>query len=263
MQNAIRGVDVCQQRCRALWEKRDFVNAVAQYKKGLWEYPDSISLQLGLAYSYFYLKEYANASRSFEIVLRFQPKNKHALRGLGLCCLKLNRLEDAHRTLNRLQLDGDLQAAELMEIAYFFFQVQDYAEALRFADMVIEQAPNYCDAFICAGGCLHFQERVSARKYSLFYRALDLEPERVDLLDFFGNVLFDDTHIKEALAIFERIPVDELKNQITLKRMIQLYEYFGVDESITGRYRERLDTMERNAGIDGLVSSIMNYLDKE
>lgn len=263
VQKALRDVAAYQDRGRTMWESRDFHSAVDNYRQGLWEYPDSITLQLGLAYSYFYLKEFVNAVRSFEIVLRFQPANKRAVRGLGLCYLKLNRVEDAQRNFRQLQGDCELPPAELMEIAYYFFQVQDYVEALNFAERVLEADPEYTDGYICTAGCLHFLKREPARKLALFQRALEIEPARLDLVDFYANVLFDDMYLPEALAMYERLPLQDMQNPISLRRLIELYDYYKVDESMMERYRERLNHIERGASVDGLVDSIMNFLENE
>ena len=114
MSNVLRDVQEYMDRGLEHWEQRDFQGSVRLYRQALWEFPDSVSLQLGLAYSYFYLKEYVNAVRCFEIVLRFQPENKRAMRGLGLCYLKLNRVVDAQRVLGPLHADSDMPISEVM-----------------------------------------------------------------------------------------------------------------------------------------------------
>ncbi|MCH9058739.1 MAG: hypothetical protein IIB55_08945, partial [Planctomycetes bacterium] len=64
-------------------------------------------------------------------------------------------------------------------------------------------------------------------------------------VDFYGNVLFDDLYLNEAMAVFERIPVSELNNPVSLERMIDLYTHFQVDSSIINRYRQRMSNIKR------------------
>jgi len=216
------------------WEKGEYQKAVGVFKKGIWKHPKSAGLHTGLGFSYLHLKEFVSAVDAFENALNLDADDPQILRGLGLSYIRLNWADKARPILDRAAGEFNSNAFVLMEIAYSYLQANEYEDALKYAEKALDVD-----------------------------EALDIEPDRPDLLDFYSNVLYDDCRFEEALAYFEKMPLKDIVNPITLQRIVELYKFFEVDEDTIGRYRKRLDEIERENSVDGFIEAMMNEWEKE
>lgn len=94
---------------RALYEKGDYSAALASFQKA-----DKFSLRpnadvtRGLADSYLALSDFDNAKKSFEKLVKLEPRNARALYALGLLAIRAKNYDDAEKQITALrELGGD------------------------------------------------------------------------------------------------------------------------------------------------------------
>jgi len=190
------------------------------------------------------LEEWALAGREFQTALTLAPGDMDALRGHAIALLRLGRADEGLEALDRALegIDGDEQAC--LQVAEALLPDRA-AEALEFACRALQVEPDSADAELLRGLALHALGFDVERKWEALDRALELDPGRWDIIESFGHIAYEDGALREALRLFEQLPVDHIDNRVTLERMEACYRKLRGGRLRLAATRSRLNDVRK------------------
>jgi len=214
-----------------LLEEGRYEEAVDFFKDALDLHPYSSEIYAGLGHAYGEMGEYVQASRAFQEGLSLSPCDEDIWLGLAMCFLKLNRLKDADACLERLshRLENDGEAS--LSLAFSFYQIEKPEEAVCYCGNVLAREPDNAEALALKSVCLQEVEGTTREVRRCMHRALLLEPERWDWMEYYANLIYEEEEYEDAFLCFDKIPLDEIRTADSLERLIRLLKEFRKDNS--------------------------------
>ena len=175
-----------------LLEEGRYEEAVDFFKDALDLHPYSSEIYAGLGHAYGEMGEYVQASRAFQEGLSLSPCDEDIWLGLAMCFLKLNRLKDADACLERLshRLENDGEAS--LSLAFSFYQIEKPEEAVCYCGNVLAREPDNAEALALKSVCLQEVEGTTREVRRCMHRALLLEPERWDWMEYYANLIYEE-----------------------------------------------------------------------
>jgi tetratricopeptide (TPR) repeat protein len=164
---------------RSLAAEDKHVEAVAAYAEGLAIDPMRSSLHQLMGVSLVRLRRLDGAIKSFETSIRLDPRNGDPHFDLGSIFVQRGRLDDgAEEFLRAIELSRP--GTETHYASYFNLGVvhdarRETERALHYANLALEEKPDYFDALRFKGWCFYQQKKLEGA-IELFERALELEP---------------------------------------------------------------------------------------
>lgn len=231
-----------------LMEGGDLAGAAALLREGLEMFPATPELRLSLGQAYLVLEEWALAGREFQAALALAPGDLDAVRGTAVALLRLGRVDEGLEALDRAlaSVNGDEQAC--LQVAEALLAAERAAEALEFACRALQVEPDSADAELARGLALHALGFDAEGKWASLDHALELDPGRWDIIESFGHVAYEDGALREALRLFEQLPVDAIDNRVTLERLEACYRRLRGGRLRLAATRSRLaDVRKRDA----------------
>ncbi|MEE9438302.1 MAG: tetratricopeptide repeat protein [Saprospiraceae bacterium] len=169
-------------------EKSKMLNQAIPYlEKALTIHPNYRNAALILGNAYFYKKDFDNAIKSYEQVLRISPNNKDASKNLAIALRDAGRnageikgdIPKAQSYLKRsLALnDSDVETNRLLGITYGM--MGDHQKAISYFETVVKLSPDIAVSYVNLGKAYqNFGDEASAR--IAFHKALELDPNAME-----------------------------------------------------------------------------------
>ncbi|MCI0339561.1 MAG: tetratricopeptide repeat protein [Planctomycetales bacterium] len=242
-----------ERRGGELAESGDLVGAIQVLREGLEVFPSTTELRIGLGHAYLQLEEFALAAREFREGLRLAPADSDLLRGLAVVLLRMGRGDEASPLLDRAAPGTHDDDQACVQVAEALLAAERPAEGLEYATRAVLANPESPEAELVRGLCLHAIGGAPDDKCRAFRRALELAPDRMDVVESWGHVLYEDGRGDEALAVLSRLPLDEIENVLTLERLDEMLHRAGAPRAQRAECRKRLRESQRGLTLDGFV----------
>ena len=222
MSDAFRSSDEFDEQAHQLYNEGRYDDALALLKEGASLYPNSVELQVGMAYAYLAREEFAWARRSFLAALTLDPDHEDGLAGLGETLLKLGQREGAIRAFERiLQLGFDDDHDLMLQVGRALFRENLVAPAHRFFELAAQAHPQSPDAAASLGYAAHRLSRDGDALYWL-RRALEIDAEFAEGRIYLANLLYDRGESDAALHHLERTRPEDHFDELAIWRLIEL-----------------------------------------
>ena len=222
MSDPFLGSEDYAERAHSLYSEARYDDAVGVLKEGIGLYPFAVDLQVGLAYAYLALEEYAWARRSFETALALDANSEEANAGLGEVLLKLGDRSVAIQCFDRVLALGFREDHDLMlQVGRALFRDGMLRHAKRYFELVVSEHEDSADATACLGYAAH---RLGEEEAALYWlrRALDLDDGHAEARIYLGNLLYDRGEYAAALFHFEQTNPEEHTDELALWRTLEL-----------------------------------------
>ena len=222
-----------------LCEAGDYESALQIYQEGLEIFPLTPELHSGKGHMFLYLGEFVHALAAFREGMTLNVHDPDINKGAALALLYLNRPAEASLHIERARpyfLDDE---HTLFELGLALYQVGRYEEAEPLLRTVTELNPLHVDAMLYLGLALHYGNGDPHRKIEALQSARDLDPDRQDIAEHLAHVHYEDGRILEATLLFERLAPEHVTDEVTLERMLEMYEGRG------GSRRKRIAVKRR------------------
>jgi tetratricopeptide (TPR) repeat protein len=240
-----------------LYESGDLEGALGIYQRGLDLFPLTPELHSGKGFMCLYLGEFVNALGSFSEGLRIDPGDPEMNRGAALSLLYLNRSGEADVYLEKALPHAKGDASALFEIGVALVQADRMAEAIPLFDEIIALDPDHSDAHFYRGMALHAAGTGEAGdKHRSFETALAQAPDRADLAEQYGNVLYEDGLRDRAASVFARLRPEELRDPTTVERMLEVFRGRRGTLWKRWRLRRRLKEIRRTDPVDEFLRGL-------
>ncbi len=247
-----------ERRGAELAESGDLVGAVEVLREGLGTFPSTNELRITLGQAYLQLEEFALAAREFREGLRLAPGDADLLRGLAVALLRMGRGDEASPLLDSAAAGTHDDDQACLQVAEALLAAERPAEGLEYATRAALANPDSADAEVMRGLCLHAIGPIgkeTEEKRRAFRRAAELAPDRFDVVESWGHVLYEDGRSDEALAQLGRLPLDEIENVLTLERLDELLHRTGAPRARRAECRRRLREAQRGLSLEGFAEA--------
>lgn len=244
MSDAFRSSDEFDEQAHQLYNEGRYDDALALLKEGASLYPNSVELQIGIAYAHLAREEFAWARRAFIVALTLDPDHEDGLAGLGETLLKLGQREGAIRAFERILQLGFQDDHDLMlQVGRALFREGLVAPAHRFFELAAQAHPDSPDAAASLGYAAHRLSRDGDALYWL-RRALEIDPSYGEARIYLANLLYDRGESEAALHQLERTRPEDHYDELAVWRLIELKKsYFRLldDDPELAPWFARLD----------------------
>lgn len=198
--------------------------ALRTFQEGLEQYPNSSELINGVGMANLEIEEYGMAKLAFEQGLKIDPEDPDMQIGLGISLLNFNKICDAmtlfENSMNNFDEDeGEIKAEYAASIGRALCNYEYFLQALRFFDLAVEIDPMNPDANFGIGVCRHILGMLFAKDY--LWNAISEADEFYEAFSFLGNVYYEEGDLKQAMSLFDQIPIEFNLDLVTLKRMVR------------------------------------------
>jgi Tfp pilus assembly protein PilF len=222
MSDAFRNSDEFDEQAHQLYNEGRYDDALALLKEGTSLYPNSVELQVGMAYAYLAREDFAWARRGFIAALTLDPDHEDALAGMGETLLKVGQREGAIRAFERILQLGFQDDHDLMlQVGRALFREGLVAPAHRFFELAAQAHPDSPDAAASVGYAAHRLSRDGDALYWL-RRALEIDPDYAEARIYLANLLYDRGESEAALHHLSRTRPEDHFDELAIWRHIEL-----------------------------------------
>ena len=210
------------ERAHRLYLEGLYEQAVEELREATDRYPQVVELQVGLAYAFLALQEYAWARAAFQEALNLDPNSEEGLAGLGETLLKLGQRTAALQCFDRVLVLGFRGDHDLMlQIGRALFREGMYRHARGFFQLAADHHERSSEAAACLGYAAH---RLGEEDSALYWlrRALDLDDQHAEARVYLGNLLYDRGEYDASLFHFEQTDPDDHFDELALWRTIEI-----------------------------------------
>ncbi|MBI2193105.1 MAG: tetratricopeptide repeat protein [Planctomycetes bacterium] len=239
-----------------LLEEGRLEEAQSLFREALRLFPFSAELYSGLGQAYSEMGEYFLASRAFHQGLILSPGDEEMWFGCGLCLIQVNRLSQAQACFRRIEerLRNDPEA--LMQMALTYYDVDCLEETIQICRQVLAGQPEHAEALAMLGICLQETSQSPEEAHRNLRRAIELEPERWDWVEYYANILYEGGDRLNAFNYFDQIPLAAIRNQDSVQRLIQLLKKFRKDPDKVQSLKRRASEVARSNNFDLFLESL-------
>jgi tetratricopeptide (TPR) repeat protein len=240
-----------------LCEAGDFESALKIYQEGLSIFPFTPELHSGEGHMYLYTGEFVHALTAFRRCLDLSSLDPDLNKGAALALLYLNRSGEAFEYIDRARPYFQDDEHTLFELGLALYQVNRHKEAQRFLGKVILLNPTHIDSHLYMALSLHHGGMGESKtKYRSLETAQELDPDRQDIIEHFAHVLYEDGHPAEAQAQFEKLTPEEVTDEVTLERMLQIFGTKGGNRRLRTAVKRRLREIKAVDSTDDLIRDL-------
>ena len=119
-------------------------------------------------------------------------------------CLRLqNNLEEASKILKKMIKEEPDNISLYKTLAYNYYLLQDYKNALKYYKTVIESEPNNADLHYSTGLMYHYLKDVK-NAYKYYQNALKVNPSYAPALNNLGLLYYENNDCESALKFFNK-----------------------------------------------------------
>jgi predicted O-linked N-acetylglucosamine transferase (SPINDLY family) len=203
----VNGADVLLQ-ARHLADSGHLVEAECSYRDGLRHKPQDFDLLFGLGRLLARQGRFNNALPHLRAAAQVRADDAPAHVELALVLREAGRSIEAAPHFDRAAelspQDDKLQMMALLHRGVVHEEQGDDKQALRAFQEAVERFPDQADAW-AALGMLQVGHVGAAAAEASLRRALQIDPERVDVVERYGQVLQELRQLEDAAIIFERM----------------------------------------------------------
>lgn len=205
--------------------------ALNTFQEGLEQYPSSPELINGIGMANLEIEEFGMAKLAFEKGLEIEPENPDMQIGLGIALLNFNKISAAmslfENSMMSFENEEETKAEYATSIGRALCNYEYFLQALRFFDLAVEIDLMNPDANFGIGVCRHVLGMLFAKDY--LWNAISEVDEFYEAFSFLGNIYFEEGDVKQAMNLFEQIPIEYNWDIVTLKRMVRTKRKQGQD----------------------------------
>ena len=245
-----------ERRGSDLYESGDIYAALKTYEDGLDMFPLTPELHTGRGFMYLCLGEFVQALCAFSAGLTLNPLDPELNKGTGIALCYLNRADEAMPHLDRAIPYFRGEEQNLYDISTALFQACKYEEALVLLDQVVAVAPQNTDANYYRALTLHHIGGRTDEARAAYEIALSLDPDRIDIAESFVNALYECGLWGEALAVFRRLDVEDVRDDLLVERMIEVYGRFRGSRRKRSALRSRLAELRSRSDVDRFIEDL-------
>jgi len=248
-----------------LLEEGQYEEAVAVFKEASALFPYNGDIYAGLGHSYLEMGEFVHAARTYRQGLSYSPEDEDMWLGLGLCLLKLNRLKDAQacfsKVTDRLEQDPDAN----LSLAFAYYQAEHPDTASGYCRKAIDLEDNNAEALALLAVCVRETEGVTDEVHECMRSALAIDPERWDWMEYYANLLYEESDRDAAFQYFDQIPLEEMRIPDSFRRLGKLLKRYRRDPQKMKQCKQWEAEAARSESYDSFLDSLQEgpYEDEE
>jgi tetratricopeptide (TPR) repeat protein len=212
-----------------LLEEGQYEEAVAVFKEALALYPYNGDIHAGLGHAFLEMGEFVQAARTYRQGLSYSPGDEDMWLGLGICLLKLNRLKDTEacfeKVTDRLGRDPDAN----LSLAFAYYQAEHPEIAAGYCRRATDLEEDNAEALALLAVCIQETVGVTDEVHECMKRALEIDPERWDWMEYYANLLYEESDRNTAFQYFDRIPLEEMRIPDSFRRLVKLLKKYRRD----------------------------------
>jgi len=239
-----------------LYESGDIDAALKTYEDGLDIYPFTPELHTGRCFMYLYLGEFVRALVAFGCGLNLNPLDPELNKCVGIALCYLNRADEAMLHLDRALPHFRGEEQHLFDISMALFQASRYSDALPLFEELADLAPDNVEAHYYRAMTLHHVGGRTDDSRAAYEQALSLDPGRVDIAESFANALYDCGLYGEALVVFKSLDIDDVRDDLLVERMIEVFGKFRGTRRRRSALRRRLSELRSRSEIDDFIEDL-------
>jgi Tfp pilus assembly protein PilF len=210
------------ERAHQQYNEGDYDAALETLREGLGIYPHAVELHIGLGYTRLAREEFAWAKRAFEDALALEAEHEDALVGTGEVLLRLGRRDEALDHFARARDGGGDEDLDLiMTMGRALYRERLFVAAHEMFTRAVTLEPGSAEALAALGYTLHQLGDLPGARRELA-RALRHDAQFHEARIFLGHIQYDAGDFKQALAAFERVPVQDHWDTVALWRVVEL-----------------------------------------
>lgn len=241
-----------------LLESGRLQEAAALFRQATELFPFTGEFYSGLGQAYSEMGEYFLAARAFQKGLTYSPCDEEMWFGLGMCLLQLNRLQEAESCFERIEDRIHEDPDVLMQLAFAYYHIDCPEEAVSYCQEILERQPDHPEALAMLGVCLEETEQAPEEARQNLSRAIELQPERWDWVEYYANLLYEDGDCVKAFHYMDKIPLSSIRNQDSLKRLIKLLKKFRQDPQKIQNCRQRASEIAESENFEKFLFSLQD-----
>ena len=216
------GSEEYDERAHQQYNEGEYDAALETLREGLGLYPHAVELHIGLGYTRLARDEFVWARSAFDEALALEPEHEDALVGLGEVLLRFGRREQALDAFARArEAGGDEDLDLVMTMGRALYRERLFVAAHEMFTRAISLEATNPEPVAALGYTLHQLGDLAGARRELA-RALRIDPQFHEARIFLGHIQYDSGDFKQALAAFERVPVNEHWDAVALWRVVEL-----------------------------------------
>jgi tetratricopeptide (TPR) repeat protein len=130
-----------------------------------------------------------------------------------------------------------------------------YEDAAWFYRKALLIQPLCAEAYLGLGACFYWQGAKELAEKNL-KKALKIDPLYFECRNFLANQYFSAKRHEEAIAQFERVPLDVQNDSLSVKRMIFIYRKNGAPSKKIEALKEVLKRLKKEQSWDYFLAQI-------
>lgn len=241
----------------------EFDAALATFKEGLSRFPDDPDLLLGRAMSHIRLGDYVQACGLLEGMRKKNPHWGDVLQGLAEANLWLGKKKEAIDCIEAATEGSEIEPSAVNGMALLLYEHDQFEEAAVYYRKAAALDSEYAPAHLGLGVCMHRLKRTQ-EAVAAIGRAIRSDPNYWEAYSYLGNILFDLKKRREAKAILDKIPVSELWDPVTLRRLIRMsWRKTDADrrKALLTRQKE-LEKLRQSSDLDDFLDELGGRVDQ-
>lgn len=217
----MRNSDAFEKEAIGLLNRGEAETALRVLRDGLALYPGDKDLLLGVAMAQIALGNYVPAVRVLESLRAQHPTWGDVLQGLVEAYLAMNRKKQAVEAATQAIGPHEKDSEFCHVVGGMLFEHDLYREAAACHKRALELNRGFAPAYLAYGVCAHKLGDRSAA-IDAVEKAVRHAPDFWEAASFLGNIFYDSKRRADAQRVWNSIPVDKLRDPVTLKRLILL-----------------------------------------